>query len=277
MVLKKGLGMETSHPDTPKADPLKGQPEVKVLPPDLAWRLEAACSDADVNQFMVLDAEELGVPPKKVASLNKARLAITREKFCNHCTVVAECEHSAQVEGSIAFSLRGGISPYDRRGVPVGRTRPDGISKINKVLAGDREYESMLRGEPQNPASRDAVRARNKARAQSPADAHWRAHKPGWATENHSVEPGSGWALSQDLTRTVLMVLYHTNAGLRTRFVEAKHVDYDVDATPRVLMNFPDKIEVPKEVPGFWQNHSTPKGVPSLDTNPWWKEHGMYL
>lgn len=272
--------METSHPDTPKPA-LKGQAEVTASPPEhLAWRLEAACQDADTDLFMIMDAEELGCPPHQVASLNKMRLAYAREEFCDHCPVTAECNDSAVFEGSHAWSLRGGITPYEREGVKAGRPKPDGLFKANSEADDAAEVRAWLRGEPigDRQAGKDARRRYLKGITEGPQTAFWEAHEVRGSRNPSPVSAGAGWALSQDLTGTVLMVAHRTGVGMRTRYVMTAHTEFDQDSVPRVLVEgYPDGVTLPKEEAGFWKNHKSKRGFATFDNGePWWKENGMY-
>ena len=257
--------METSSPDTPEADPLKGQPEVPTLPPDLAWRLEASCEGVDTNLFFLMDQEELGIPKrdaKKMASLNEARLMGLKEEFCNHCPVVAECNESAILEGSHVWSLRGGLTPYEREGITPGKIEPDGIYRSNRDIEDQREYAKFLRGEPIGLGSERGKHVRqrvNKERAEGPQDALWEAHSIREGHGTIAVPAGSGWALSQDPTGTTLKVMYRSSRGaLLSRYVFAKYASYDREGTPRVLMEgYPNGADMPKEAHGFWRNHNT--------------------
>lgn len=252
--------------------------------PDHTWRFQAECLEADVNDFMLLDAEDLGLSPKRakaIRSLNTLRLEETREKYCNHCSVVAECNDSAVREGSHAWSLRGALTPYEREGIKVGSCQPDGIFEDNREADRAVAYKNFLAGKPLvGEAGRYARQSINARRSSKPEDAFWEPHSIPSGKGTNAVSEGAGWALSQDPTGTTLMVLYRGAGGsLRTRFVLTKHTIFDSAATPRVLREgYPDGVTLPKETPNFFKKHKqTSEDLPLGADTPWWRENGMYV
>lgn len=87
------------------------------------WDENSACRDADREQFYV----------SKVGRSDGDPLGL-REKFCNHCTVVATCLAEAIERKDVSATIVGGTTREERKrliranleakGVPIRRNRP---------------------------------------------------------------------------------------------------------------------------------------------------------
>lgn len=218
--------------------------------PDQAWRLEAACLYEDPDLFDWKGPEDLGLYQNSTTSvrrLNEERFALAKQS-CAWCPVLAECEADAIRTDAHVWGVRGGLSPYDRPDV-----KPGYLEVTQETLdaeaaeARERLWNHYLSGSPQTDLTRGDKVLLSAAKAQyadeHPQDAEWWAHKIKGA---HRVAPGTGWALSQDRTMSVVKVMFpRPNGGLGYRLVNSINLAYDRDITPKVLIEWSDGIDLP--------------------------------
>lgn len=229
---------------------------VAIYPPDQTWRLKAACREADPSLFDWSDADEVGdilhsgefpAHHSKVKSFNEKKFAEAK-KHCAVCPVLDDCERDAQISGDYSYTLRGGLSPYDRPGVKVGyplATHAEALA-LEHARAREKALKAFRQGTPLNTLSRpaqEALRAFKQDMATAPPDAHWDDFNPGsWTMKPWKA--GSGWAVSQDSTRSVVKVMYITEQGLKTRLAPARYIRYDSTTTPRDLLEWQEGLDL---------------------------------
>lgn len=227
---------------------------METLHPDQAWQLKAACLGDDPVLFDWKDVEDLSgilgeeVSYREVRSLNELYF-LEAKKSCNFCPVIEECEADAQYTGAYPWGVRGGLSPYDRPGIRPGYpVAADDM--IEEKAAHDRvtAWNHFLKGTPTEtlPEGLQAMLTplrRAYVDGREP-DAEWsRYYNP---MSGRTYGPGVGWAISQDATRTVVKIMWQDGRGrLMSRFVNSRHVVYDVDITPRKLIEWPDGVDLP--------------------------------
>lgn len=222
--------------------------------PDQAWRSRAACADADPEIFDWKDATELGVPNAQTPKLNKARFAVAKE-YCVTCPVISECEADAVYAGDVAWGVRGGLSPYDRPDVRPGNPMSDTqMVRDEAARALERAWEWFLEGgtfESGPYVPRGPWRAMQRAFVEGrEPDAEWDEYT-GYVNDldrhRRTVRAGSGWAVSQSGSASIVKVMYYDRAGrLVSRLAKSSRVRYDSLKTPRVLKKWPDEIDLPK-------------------------------
>lgn len=210
----------------------------------------AACAQApDPTIFDWQDAEDLGgVHNSKVRALNEVRFAEAK-LFCDTCPVVAECDAEGKLMGDTSWSIRGGLSPYDRTervGYPVGL---EDAKRRDASAARERAWQRYMEGESTERLSasgRRAVDARRRALVEdTEPDCSWDDFSHGYNTGGRPWKAGSGWAISQDRTRSVVMILKLNPSGkISTRFANTQFVRYDDVSTPKVLRDWPEGVDV---------------------------------
>lgn len=225
-------------------------------PPDQAWRLKAACSDVeDPTIFDMMDSEEVkkllppdvavmegDLHPATVAKYNRLRF-YEAKKTCARCEVREECNEEAIFFGDTAFGVRGGLSPYDRPdvrpGYPPFRT---GAVDAEREKAHQRAWKRFMQGYPSGEgegAYKAWLLGEKKALMTEARAASWAAV----SNDAYKHPAGEGWAISQDPTSSVVMVMYITSTGPRSRFVSARRTVYDGDITPKELEYWPEGVD----------------------------------
>ena len=163
---------------------------------------------------------------------------------CARCDVREECNASAVYYGDAAFSVRGGISPYERPDVRVGRTMatPD-LIEAERLRGRERAWNRFLQGLPLSELEEGHEKhlaAMKRAIAAGPHTATWRAQNSG---DVSGWEAGAGGAISQDKTRSAVKVMYLTGGRLVCRVLSSRHVVYDDDITPKELRKWPEGVD----------------------------------
>lgn len=179
-------------------------------------------------------ANELGVTNDKVKKVNLVRFQEALS-FCHSCPVRQECNDDAVYHGDTTHSVRGGLTPYDRperAGYPVGESTAALQESLEARLAIWNAFEEGRSHADTSHAARDWLQGTKRALAETPHTAEWDTHKPGGL---RLFVGGSGWAISQDMTRSFVKLMYRTGPGLTTRVAASSKVRYDKDSTPRTL------------------------------------------
>lgn len=182
----------------------------------------------------------------KVRALNELKFHQAKV-YCSSCPVLSQCEEDAQATRATPWGVRGGLSPYDRPDVEPGRILGDlDAAQIESAEANLRAWEGFLKGIPLNEmpkGAKDRLKGlKHRFVEGREPDAEWRTYK--FCGRTHVG--GQGWAVSQDRTRSVVRVMYLSFDGkLLSKFVNRRDAVYDDVITPKVLMYWPEGIDLP--------------------------------
>lgn len=181
-----------------------------IVPSELAWRFNAKCDGADENLF-VMDEMGEGGSTIRTRKENVAKFAVALE-YCNGCSVRRQCNESAILTGDHVWSVRGGISPYDREREVISKPTPtEDSARPGDHLRMWREFASLSPRDEAWRASelpqRDARRALDQIVGfvmDGDPTAVWQAHRN---PHHDPVKPGVGWVISVNHTKDVVGLL----------------------------------------------------------------------
>lgn len=170
------------------------------IPEHLEWRLNAACRDSEGDLFFMGEVPEGGsAATTKNLNVEKFRHALA---ICRGCDVVRQCEQDAIHHGDHLYSVRGGVSPYDRdrtstsiKPKPNPNTaRPEDHPEMWNLYAGNIQRDDVWRAADmtQN-AARRVLDQMIGAVTSGPQTVTWQAHRD---PAHHPVKPGAGWIVS---------------------------------------------------------------------------------
>ena len=156
---------------------------------------------------------------------NKEKFAIALQ-FCEGCSVRRQCDESARATGDHLWSVRGGVSPFDRdNDVTIRKPAPtkesaklgDHVTMWHEFASGTpRDLAWRASDLPQAYARRALDQIVGFVMSMEPT-ARWEAHKN---PHHNTVKPGVGWVISTDETRNLVGVLTEERGRITRRVRE---------------------------------------------------------
>lgn len=171
-------------------------------------------------------------------------------KYCDTCPVTGACLSEALANGDHVWSVRGGKTPYDHEGVSPGRIEATGPSAPERTLAARTAiYRAFLEGRGTTNFSghvKDWLKGEKERLTAGPETASWDYWRPPSGRGNE-WPAGGGWVVSQDVTRSVVLVLVKQGDGsLKRRLANTRYVRYDSSIAPKLLKEWPEGMDLPE-------------------------------